>query len=185
MEILGSPNVGIVANIRRRTRALYHKAVKQCKREKESMIAASMASSLQTNNLTEFWRTVKKHSRFTSCLPSSIDDVNGEAEIANVFAEKYSELYTSAPYDALNMARLDASIDEMIVSKCATGLCDSDHVIATNDVIEGIKLLKRNKSDGNEGLSSNHIIYGSNLLYAKTSSFMYIYDTSWICLSKP
>ena len=65
------------------------------------------------------------------------------------------------------MARLDASINEMIVSKCATGLCDSDHVITTNDVMEGIKLLKHNKSDGNEGLSSNHIIYGSNLLYAK------------------
>ena len=55
----GYPNVGIVADIRRRTRALYHKAVKQCKREKESMISASMASSLETNNLTEFWRTVK------------------------------------------------------------------------------------------------------------------------------
>ena len=56
----------------------------------------------------------------------------------------------------------------MIVSKCATRLCDSDdYVITTNDVNEGIKLLKHNKSDGNEGLSSNHIIYGSNLLYAK------------------
>ena len=26
--------------------------------------------------------------------------------MANVFAEKYSELYTSAPYDVLNMADL-------------------------------------------------------------------------------
>ena len=82
------------------------------------------------------------------------------------------------------IARLDASINEMIVSKCATGLCDSDHVITTNDVMESIKLLKCNKSDGNEGLSSNHIIYGSNLLYAKIARFMYIYDTSWICVSK-
>ena len=69
-------NVGIVADIRRRTRALYHKAVKQGKREKESIIAESMASSLQTNNLTEFWRTVKKHTHVNSCLPSSVDDVN-------------------------------------------------------------------------------------------------------------
>ena len=43
-------------------------------------------------------------------------------------------------------------------------------MITTNEIIEGIKLLKRNKSDGNEGLSSNHVIYGSNLLFAKIAS---------------
>ena len=83
----------------------------------------------------------QKYLHAKSYIPSSIDDVNGEAERANVFAEKYSELYTSAQYDVLNMARLDASIDEMIVSKCATGLCDSDHVIITKDVNEGINYL--------------------------------------------
>ena len=83
------------------------------------------------------------------------------------------------------MARLDASIDEMIVSKCATGLCDSDHVITTNDVIEGIKLLKGNKSDGNEGLSLESHHLWIKLIICKNSSFMYIYDTSWICISKP
>ena len=114
-NLAGSPNVGIVADIRRRTRVLYHMAVKQfCKREKERMIAESMASSLQTSNLTEFWSTVKKHTCINSGIPLCIDDVNGEVEIAKVFAEKYSELYTSAPYDVTNMARLDASIDEMI-----------------------------------------------------------------------
>ena len=114
-----------------------------------------------------FWNTVKKHTRLKSVVPLSIDDVNGEANIANVFAEKYPELYRSAPYDVANMMRINAKIDELISTKCKTRACANDHVINTNDVASGIKLLKHNKSDGNEGLMSNHLIFGSSLLFEK------------------
>ena len=40
-------------------------------------------------------------------------------------------------------------------------------MINTNDVAAGIKLLKHNKSDGNEGLMSNHLIFGSSLVFEK------------------
>ena len=131
------------------------------------MVSESMAQSLHNSNYTEFWNTVKKHTRLKSIVPSSIDDVNGEANIANVFAEKYSELYRSAPYDVAHMMRINTKIDGLISTKCKTGACANDHVINTNDVATGIKLLKHNKSDGNEGLMSNHFIFGSTLLFEK------------------
>ena len=131
------------------------------------MVSESMAQSLHNNNYTEFWNTVKKHTRLKSIVPSSIDDVNGEANIANVFAEKYSELYRSVPYDVANMMRINTKLDELISTKCKTGACANDHVINTNDVAAGIKLLKHNKSDGNEALMSNHLIFGSSLLFEK------------------
>ena len=40
----------------------------------------------------------------------------------NVFAEKYSELYRSAPYDVANMMRINTKIDELISTKCKTGV---------------------------------------------------------------
>ena len=119
------------------------------------------------SNYTEFWNTVKKHTRLKSSAPSSIDDVNGEANITNVFAKKYSELYRSAPYDVANMMRIDTKIAELISTNCTTESCAHDHVINTTDVAAGIKLPKRNKSDGNEGLMSNHLIFGSSLLFEK------------------
>ena len=67
----GSPNIGIVADLRRRTRALYHKAVKQCKRHKDKMVSESMAQSLHNSNYTEFWNTIKKHTCLKSIVHSS------------------------------------------------------------------------------------------------------------------
>ena len=100
------------------------KRLKQCKRDKDKMVSESMAQSLHNSNYTEFWNTVKKHTRLKSIVPSSIDDVNGEANIANVFAEKYSELYRSAPYDVAHMMRINTKIDGLISTKCKTGgLC--------------------------------------------------------------
>ena len=46
--------LGVVADLRRTIRALYHKAVKQCKRDKDKMVSESMAHSLQNSNYTEF-----------------------------------------------------------------------------------------------------------------------------------
>ena len=65
------------------------------------------------------------------------------------------------------MRRINTKIDELISTKCKTGACANDHVINTNDAAVGIKLLKQNKSDGNEGLMSNHLILGSSLLFEK------------------
>ena len=155
----GSPNAGVVADLRRKTRLMYHKAVKQCKRDKGRMISESMALSLKNSKYTKFWNTVKQHTRVKSGVPSSIDGVSGETNIASIFAKKYSNLYTSAPYDATNMMRIDAKIAELVSKKCVVGACDNDHMINKSDVVAGIKQLKCNKSDGNEGLLSNHLIY--------------------------
>ena len=87
-------------------------SVQQCKRDTDKMVLESMAQSLHNSNHTEFWNTVTKQTRLKSIVPSSIDDVIGEANIANVFAEKYSELYRSAPYDVANMMRINTKIDE-------------------------------------------------------------------------
>ena len=60
----------------------------------------------------------------------------------NVYAEKYSELYRSVPYDDTNMMKIAAKIAELISTKCSTGACENDHVVYINDVVAGIKLLK-------------------------------------------
>ena len=56
-------------------------------------------------------------------------------------------------------------------------------MINTNDVglVAGIKVLKCNKSDGSESLSSNYLILGSNLLFEKMARLC----TALLCPAAP
>ncbi len=166
----GSPSTGAIAETRRRTRALYHKAIRDCKKEKDRHASNSMAASLANRSYKSFWSTVKKRSRVKTSLPSSIDAANGAKSIAELFADKYCALYNSVPYDVCNMCNISDEIEHLVQSKCAKGKCFMNHEVSLNDVIKCVNKLKTNKSDGNEGLSSNHIIHGSPLLFAKIST---------------
>ena len=184
----GSPHVGVVAGLRRRTRALYHKAVKKCKRMKELHASNSMASSLSDKDYKSFWENVKKQTRYKSCVPSSIDNAKGADEISDLFATSYKDLYNSAPYDKLKMSNLITEFNCLVGSKCQQGLCHNSHVISVNDVTNCVKLLKANKTDGNEGLNSFHILQGTETLFAmiahlSTSMLCHGYASPNICLS--
>ena len=165
-----SPQQGPVADIRRRTRSLYHRAVKDCKRQKKRHESNSMAAALNNSDYKTFWASVKKHSRYSTNIPSTIDDANNATDIANIFADRYSDLYKSVPYDVSKMSSITSRIDNLIMSKCVKGDCQFNHIINVSDFTACVKQLKSNKSDGNEGLSSNHIIYGSSTLFSKITA---------------
>ena len=55
----GCPNAGLLASIRRSTRAEYHRAIKYVKQQKEAIRANNMADSLLHNNSGQFWSAVK------------------------------------------------------------------------------------------------------------------------------
>ena len=183
-----SPHYGVVAGLRRRTRALYHKAVKQCKKMKEQHASNSMASSLSEKDYNSFWENVKKQTRYKSCVPSSIDNAKGAYEISELFAINYKDLYNSAPYDKHKMSNLNTEFNCLVGSQCQQGLCHNSHVISVNDVTNCVKLLKANKTDGNEGLNSFHILQGTEKLFAliahlSTSMLCHGYAAPNICLS--
>ena len=99
-------------------------------------------------------------------IPSTIDDANNARDIANKFADRYSDLYKSVPYDVSKMSSITSRIDNLIMSKCVTVDCQFNHIINVSDVTACVKQLKSNKYDGKEGLSSNHIIYCSSSLFS-------------------
>ena len=119
-----------------------------------------MAAALNNSDYKTFWTSVKKHSRYNNNDPSTINDANNVTDIANVFGDRYSDLYKSVPYNVSKMSSVTSRIDNLIMSKCVKSDCQFNHIINVSDVAACAKQLKSNKSDGNEGLSSNHIIYG-------------------------
>ena len=60
-------------------------------REKQRHESNSMAAALTNSDYKTFGASVKKHSRYNNNIPSTIDDANNGTDIANIFADRYSD----------------------------------------------------------------------------------------------
>ena len=84
--------------------------------------------------------------------------LSDENDIADLFSRKYSELYNSVPFDHTEMHHIVNEINARLVGE------NCMYEIELNDVKTAIAHIKLGKSDGEEGLNSDHIIQGSVLL---------------------
>jgi len=89
-----------------------------------------------------------------------IDGLTHSDDIAECFADKYRELYTSVTYDTADMQLIRDKLNKSVYD------CDveSNLVVTMNDVLLAISHLKADKYDGNSELYSNHFIYACNEL---------------------
>ena len=84
--------------------------------------------------------------------------MEGDEEIAQLFSDKYNHLYNSVSYDVDEMNVINTEINKQINENVA-------YDISVVEVTEGVQQLKLGKSDGEEGLNSNHIIHGPKILF--------------------
>jgi len=85
-------------------------------------------------------------------------DQTEPSNIARLFADNYRELYTNVPYDFNEMQCIIDDISCLL----STERVSSDCIYSCNDVKDAVSHLKAHKSDGNLGLSSDHIINTSD-----------------------
>ena len=160
----GSPRQGIVASIRRKTRAEYHRAVKFVKANRDMFTANKMASDFSNSNTSNFWDAVKKVTKSKTLLVNNVDNCSSEETISNLFADKYKSLYNSVSYNIEECNNLKVRISENIKEKCAKNKCSGCHKFTLTEVINAISSMKRNKIDYDGECNSNHFIYGSHRL---------------------
>jgi len=110
----GSPRTGIVFDIRRKTRWEYHLILNIVKCNKDAISVHKMSEGLSG---TGYWPEIKRKKGHTNVVPSTIDSVQGGESIANLFQDKYNQLYNSVSYDKQQMAALLDHIDCDIKSK--------------------------------------------------------------------
>lgn len=173
----GRPHHGVIADIRRRTRATYHYAVRKAKTHRERSFADKLATKLQNKNSKEFWKEVKKINKGSSPGPNTMDDAEGEEAICKVFANKFKGLYNSVSYNDYEMEELMRDMELEVTSKCCKGTCLEGHSISVHDVECGIKKLKNGKNDSIAGIKSDHFIHGGNRLKVMVSMLL----SSMVC----
>lgn len=156
----GKPKTGIVADIMRKTRALYHYAIRNAKRNEQQIINDNFANAIIGNKNRDFWSEIKRMRRSTRSCSNVVDDATNPHDISNLFASKYQELYTSVPFDSeeLNVMRNDIN-----VAIRHSGF-DINSIIGCADIKDAIQRLKPGKNDGNLGLGSDYFINACNEL---------------------
>jgi len=84
---------------------------------------------------------------------SSVDGSTNPDDIAELFADKYKDLYTWINYGVTEMDQIRCSIEESIIA------FDQTCSIAVSQVFDAVCRLKPHKSDGNIGLSSAYLLH--------------------------
>jgi hypothetical protein len=136
----------------RQTGAQYHHAIRSVNRNREDIINERFANDLAANNDRGFWDEAKRIRNTKRCRGNTVDGVSSPSDIAQLFASKFEDLYTSVPYDGNDMI----SIRNIINDDLQSISYNKDCVILPADVQAAINRLKPGKNDGGIGLTSDH-----------------------------
>ena len=155
----GRPHHGPCAEIMRLSRARYHRAVRQVKREEDKICMAKMADAISRDNTRDLFSEVRKMKGSSNYCASIIDGCADNDSIANMFGTKYDNLYNSVPYNEKEMNDIKCKIDNLVQKD------NSNYYITVSDVVKSISHLKSGKASGEEQLYSDHIIHAPHLLH--------------------
>ncbi len=161
----GHPKEGIIADWRRKTITQYHRVCKMVMRHESEIRGDYMAEALMQSKSKSFWAEAKKCRPRKSNLPKTVDGIQGEENIAGVFAKKCETLYNSVPYDRDDMDRLLNVMNISFSNICECNKCKHvTHSIYVNDVSNTVNKLRQGKGDGSTEVLSDDIINASGKL---------------------
>ena len=152
--VCNRPKTGAVADCMRRTRAAYHYAIRQLKRDENSIIRERVAEAIINDGGRNFWSEIKRIRSNKSSNSRIVDGQTDVEAIAKLFATKYRELYTSVPYDKDDMQRIVDDVNDSIKGESTY----SDCIVHLQDAKSAVGRLKLHKNDGGSCLSTDNFI---------------------------
>ena len=128
------PKTGTVAHCMRRTRATYHHAIRQLKKDENSIVRELVAEAILSDGGRNFWSEIKRIRSNKSSNSRIVDGQTDVGAIAKLFATKYRELYTSVPYDKDDMQRIVDDVNDPIKGDSMY----SDCIVHLQDVVSAV-----------------------------------------------
>ena len=155
------PQHGYIADMRRRSRLNYHKAVKYVKKNQDKLRSESMAKCMLNNDNRSFWKEVRQIRGCNKAVrvPPDVDNVSGDEAVADMFAKKFENILNSVGYDTVEAQRCMDQCGMRIKSLSSHDI--GNVVMKEYDTRRLIDKLKHGKHDGNAGLYSDHLINGT------------------------
>jgi len=103
------------------------------------MVKERFAKSIMENQTRDFYSEINRMKNSKARICDIVDGVGNSSDIANLFADKYEELYSSVPNDHDDMASLKVEI--MSAVDKYNEVC----VVSFNDVVDAVNSLKHGK----------------------------------------
>ena len=159
---------GPVYEIMKKTRHEYHYSIRYCKLNEMSLKRKKLADNFK-GKPNEFWQEVKRLHRPPKHVPSVVDNVDGSESIAEMFANKFEELYQSVPTTAEHLNGIREQINQSMSTDSVVVYFSDD------DVRKAIGSLKTGKSDGEcFFLGSPDQWWGSHLYISLVAFKLYV-----------
>ena len=106
----GKPRDNEIARKKRISRLRYHYALRYVTKENIRLRNIKMGEAVANNNDRNLWNEARKMSKSSNKLPTMMDGITEETEIANIFTDKYKALYNSVGFNKRSMADIHKGI---------------------------------------------------------------------------
>ena len=147
--LAGRPRQGPELECKKLANARYKYAVRFISRNEQAMGADSMARKMMSNNMTDFWKEVRSLNSCKSSLPSTVEGVSGEDNIAELWRKHFSSLFNCLQYEPY-------VVDSVTHDESIT--------ILTHEVHEAIQKLPNSKACGMDCISAEHLKHATQML---------------------
>ena len=164
-EEAGCPSSGVLFTIKRKAKKRYKFEVRRIKHRHQYLIRDRFAHSFTKRKKDSFWLDVKIINKCNAPRFSPVvDDVNGDTNIVNVFASKFSAV----------LNKHSTSSSQTIPSTAIMSYLTESHLsiitVSHDQITKAISLLKSHKSNA-FGVTSEHLKYASPVIANVLSSF--------------
>ena len=156
----GSPRNGPIFEAKKHAYYKYKLYLKKCKFGLDQERVDSLNEDLINGDQNKFWRSYK-YFNYSNCNKTShIDGISDDAQIAEVFAKGFNDIYRSV--DVAQSSKLLTEFHDRYKEyslKCANDTLD-DMYLSWNDMIDVLSKLKTGKASASF-IKAEHIMYGS------------------------
>ncbi len=163
-KIEGRPHNGHTANMRRKTRARHHLALRQAKKNKNKISSEKMANAISNNCSRDLFSETRKIRSPRGRGSMFVDNEIEDTVVANILNTKYNNSYNSVPYDEVEMNNIKDKIH-----RCIQQDKDKLYDINVDDVKKAVKHLRRRR------------LFSVTILYMLLISYMFLF----VCYLKP
>jgi hypothetical protein len=106
----------------RRTRTAYHYAIRKIKRDEDIITRERFAVAVTDNDQRNFWSEVKRM-RSRTVISKTVDGQSSVSCIANLFAKRYRDLYTSIPHNESDIRQVMSELQAQLSISPLAGDC--------------------------------------------------------------
>ena len=158
----GKPRCGWSYENMYKTKSVFKHALRYCKRIELQMKADACANSLKDTDPRKFWKAVGRAScKKATSHANKIADCVGDVNICNMWFDHFKSLYNSVD-DSASRTKFN-NLCQPLISQY------SDITISLNDVLDAVRVQKKAKCAGPNGLAMESFIYGCTELWVHLS----------------